>query len=201
MGGVKCVRSGEWGVCTVHGECGKWGVWGCGHCFNLSFKFCHKILIINCRQHIWFTGTTFHGYEDLGEGPGEKPAKHVMMMMATALNMSFKVPVGYFLLPDAFTSEKRAELLRNCIYHVNTTGAVVTNIVMDNCPVNYATFRRLYHSHFLQNQTHNCILYFPSFPKVNFFIRKRHFKNEYLFLNFQHFYASFLQYLSIIFLQ
>ena len=122
-------------------------------------------------------------------------------MMATALNMSFKVPVGYFLLPDAFTSEKRAELLRNCIYHVNTTGAVVTNIVMDNCPVNYATFRRLYHLHFLQNQTHNCILYFPSFPKVNFFIRKRHFKNEYLFLNFQHFYASFLQYLSIIFLQ
>ena len=104
-----------------------------------------------------------------------------MMMMATALNMSFKVPVGYFLLPDAFTSEKRAELLRNCIYHVNTTGAVVTNLVMDNCPVNYATFRRLYHLHFLQNQTHNCVLYFPSSPKVNFFIRKRHFKNEYLF--------------------
>ena len=101
-----------------------------------------------CRQHIWFTGTTFHGYEDLGEGPGEKPAKHVMMMMATALNMSFKVPVGYFLLPDAFTSEKRAELLRNCIYHVNATGVVVTNLVMDNCPVNYATFRRLYHLYF-----------------------------------------------------
>ena len=135
----------EWGVCTVHGECGKWGVWGCGHCFNLSFKFCHKILIINCRQHIWFTGTTFHGYEDLGEGPGDKPAKHVMMMMVTALNMSFKVPVGYFLLPDSFSSEKRAELLRNCIYHLNATGAVVTNLVMDNCPVNYATFRRLYH--------------------------------------------------------
>ena len=69
-------------------------------------------------------------------------------MMATALNMSFKVPVGYFLLPDAFTSEKRAELLRNCIYHVNATGVVVTNLVMDNCPVNYATFRRLYHLYF-----------------------------------------------------
>ena len=120
-------------------------------------------------------------------------------MMATALNMSFKVPVGYFLLPDAFTSEKQAELLRNCIYHVNTTGAVVTNIVMDNCPVNYATFRRLYHLHFLQNQTHNCILYFPSFPKVNFFIRKRHFKNEYLFWTFNIFMHRFYNIYQLFF--
>ena len=120
-------------------------------------------------------------------------------MMATALNMSFKVPVGYFLLPDAFTSEKRAELLRNCIYHVNTTGAVVTNLVMDNCPVNYATFRRLYHLHFLQNQTHNCILYFPSSPKVNFFIRKRHFKNEYLFWTFNIFMHRFYNIYQLFF--
>ena len=78
-----------------------------------------------------------------------------MIMMATALNMSFKVPVGYFLLPDAFTREKRTELLRNCIYHVNTTGAVVTNLVMDNCPVNYATFRRLYHLDFVTGKFTN----------------------------------------------
>lgn len=63
--------------------------------------------------------------------------------MATALNMRWKLPVAYFLIPDAFSSEKRAELLRNCIFHVNSTGAVVTSLVMDNCPVNYATFRRL----------------------------------------------------------
>lgn len=98
---------------------------------------------MSIRQHIWFTGTTFHGYEDLGDGLGEKPAKHVMMMMATALNMSWKIPVGYFLIPDAFSSEKRAELLQNCIFHLNGTGAIVTSLVMDNCPVNYATFRRL----------------------------------------------------------
>ena len=119
-----------------------------------SFWNAWKISSVICQHFLWwhvnqaahfFTGTTFYGYEDLGEGPGEKPAKHVMMMMATALNMSFKVPVGYFLLPDAFSSEKRAELLRNCIFHVNTTGAIVTNLVMDNCPVNYATYRRLYH--------------------------------------------------------
>ena len=34
------------------------------------------------------------------------------------------------------------------MYHVNATGVVVTNLVMDNCPVNYATFRRLYHLYF-----------------------------------------------------
>lgn len=95
------------------------------------------------RQHIWFTGTTFHGHEDLGDGPGSKPASHVMMIMATALNMNWKLPVAYFLISDGFTAEKRAELLRTCIYHLNNTAAVVTNIVMDNCPVNYATFRYL----------------------------------------------------------
>lgn len=98
---------------------------------------------MSIRQHVWFTGTTFYGYEDLGDGPGKNPAKHVMMVMATAVNMKWKLPIGYFLIPDSFSAEKRAELIRNCIYHVNNTGAVLTSLVMDNCPVNYATFRRL----------------------------------------------------------
>jgi hypothetical protein len=63
--------------------------------------------------------------------------------MITAVNMSWKVPVGYFLLRDGFPAQQRAELLRLCIYHLNATGAIVTNIVMDNYPVNYATFRQL----------------------------------------------------------
>lgn len=95
------------------------------------------------RQNIWFTGTTFHGHEDLGDGPGSRTATHVMMIMVTALNMSFKIPIAYFLIPDGFSAEKRADLLRTCIFHLNNSGAVVTNIVMDNCPVNYATFKRL----------------------------------------------------------
>ena len=95
------------------------------------------------RQHLWFTGTTFHGYEDIGDGPGSSPATHVMLIMVTALNMSLKIPVAYFLIPNGFSAEKRADLLRTCIFHLNNSGAVVTNIVMDNCPVNYATFRRL----------------------------------------------------------
>ena len=65
------------------------------------------------------------------------------MIMATALNMSWKLPVAYFLIPDGFSAEKREELLRTCVYHLNNTGAILTSIVMDNCPVNYATFRKL----------------------------------------------------------
>ncbi len=110
----------------------------------------HKLVIVNhikipfnFRQHIWFTGTRFHGYEDLGDGPGRKPAQYVMMLLVTSLNMDWKLPVAYFLLPNGFKSENRAELLRQCLYKLNATGAIVTNIVMDNCPVNYATFRRL----------------------------------------------------------
>lgn len=98
---------------------------------------------ISIRQHIWFTGRKFYGHEDLGEGPGDKAATHVMMIMATALNMDWKLPIAYFLLADSFSSDKRAELIRTCIFHLNNTGAVLTNLVMDNCPTNYATFRRL----------------------------------------------------------
>jgi hypothetical protein len=92
------------------------------------------------RQHIWFTGTSFFGYEDVGDGPGKNPAKHVMMIMVTALNMSWKLPVAYFLLPDSFPSQKRAELLRVCLYKLNCTGAIITNLVMDNCPGGYNDF-------------------------------------------------------------
>jgi len=57
--------------------------------------------------------------------------------------MDWKLPIAYFLLPDGFKSESRAELLRKALCKLNETGAIVTNIVMDNCPVNYATFRKL----------------------------------------------------------
>jgi hypothetical protein len=95
------------------------------------------------RQHIWYTGTRFYGFEDIGDGPGRKAAKHVMMLMVTCLNMDWKLPIAYFLLPDGFKSDGRAELLRQALQKLNETGAIVTNIVMDNCPVNYSTFRKL----------------------------------------------------------
>lgn len=98
---------------------------------------------ISIMEHIWFTGRYFYGHEDLGDGPGENAATHVMMIMATALNMDWKLPVAYFLIADSFSSDKRAELIRTCVFHLNNTSAVVTNLVMDNCPTNYATFRRL----------------------------------------------------------
>ena len=66
-----------------------------------------------------------------------------MMLIVTSLNMDWKLPVAYFLVPDGFPSQDRAELLRICLYKLNCTGAIVTNIVMDNCPLNYATFRKL----------------------------------------------------------
>ena len=50
------------------------------------------------RQHIWFNGKAFFGYEDIGDSPGTNPARHVMMLMVTSLNMEWKVPVAYFLL-------------------------------------------------------------------------------------------------------
>ena len=66
-----------------------------------------------------------------------------MSSCATSLNRDWKLPVAYFLLSDNFSGKSRSDLIRQCIYKLNITGAIVTNIVMDNCPVNYATFRFL----------------------------------------------------------
>ena len=98
---------------------------------------------ISIRKHAWFNGSHFYGYEDIGDGPGTKLAKHVMMLMVTCLNMDWKLPIAYFLIGDGFKAATRSDLIRQCIYKLNITGAIVTNVVMDNCPVNYATFRSL----------------------------------------------------------
>ncbi len=62
------------------------------------------------------------------------------MFMVTSLNMDWKLPIAYCLIADRFKSANRAELLRQCIYKLNATGAVITNIVMDT---NYTTYRSL----------------------------------------------------------
>jgi hypothetical protein len=134
--------------------------------FNKRSIYCIPII----RQHIWFTGTSFFGYEDVGDGPGKNPAKHVMMIMVTALNMSWKLPVAYFLLPDSFPSQKRAELLRVCLYKLNCTGAIITNLVMDNCPGGYNGFIKMHafykNMHFFQN-----LCFFQNLPNPDPLVR------------------------------
>ncbi len=56
-------------------------------------------------QVFWFTGKSFFGYEDIGEGQGQKPATHVMIFMVTALNMRWKLPIAHFLLIDSYWQE------------------------------------------------------------------------------------------------
>jgi hypothetical protein len=60
-----------------------------------------------CRQHIWFTESSFFGYEDIGGGLGKNPAKHVMMLMVKNLW------VGNCQLPTFFSQtafQARSEL-------------------------------------------------------------------------------------------
>ena len=66
-----------------------------------------------------------------------------MVMLATCLNEGWSLPLGYFLISAKFTAEERAIKIMECINKLNPTGAVVTNIVMDNCPVNQKTVLQL----------------------------------------------------------
>ena len=44
-------------------------------------------------------------YADLGGGKTSQPATHAMVLMCCALNASWKVPCGYFLIPSQFSAQ------------------------------------------------------------------------------------------------
>ena len=44
---------------------------------------------------------------DLGGGPTSNPASYVMVLMLTALNDSWKVPLAYFIIDDKFSGKGR----------------------------------------------------------------------------------------------
>ena len=98
---------------------------------------------VTLRQHIQVVGSNVHGFIDLGDGPGDKPATDAMVVMCTTQNAEFKLPIGYFLIEKKFSGHQRAELMRKAIELVNNTGSVITNIACDNPKVNLSMLKHL----------------------------------------------------------
>ena len=53
---------------------------------------------------------------DLGGGPTSTPATHAMVLMFTAINDSFKVPIAYFIINEKFTGKGNIHMGNNLIY-------------------------------------------------------------------------------------
>ena len=78
-----------------------------------------------------------------GGGPGSELAKQAMVFMATGLNKSWSIPIGYFLIGESVTASERANLLRIAIDQVQATGAILVNTVCDGPNVHFAMLQCL----------------------------------------------------------
>ena len=64
------------------------------------------------RKHVSWDGKKFRGYVDVGNAAEENDSSPVAM--AVAVNGSWKVPCGYFLV-DGLSGKERVNLVQVCI--------------------------------------------------------------------------------------
>ena len=86
------------------------------------------------RKHVSWNGKSFQGYVDLGcdlnDDDSAPMAKNALVFMAVALNESWKVPCGYFLI-DSLTGKERANLVTQCIQRLYDVGVTVSSLTCD----------------------------------------------------------------------
>ena len=98
---------------------------------------------MSIKKNQFLHGKSLEGNITIGEGSGYTAATHAMVLMATAINDSFKVPVGLFFINAKLPAEERAAILREAICEINRTEAVIVNTVCDNCNTNTKTLKLL----------------------------------------------------------
>ena len=68
------------------------------------------------RKHVEYSAGKSHGYVDLGSGTVDdrlQPARDALVLMAVAIDESWKVPLLYFFV-DALSGEERANIISEC---------------------------------------------------------------------------------------
>lgn len=100
---------------------------------------------IAIRRRIEWDGNKMYGYADIGNGlDGDSviQAKEAFCFLVTAINASFKVPVGYFLV-DGVSGRQRANLVKQCLERIHETGVKIVSLTFDGCPSNVAMISHL----------------------------------------------------------
>ena len=75
----------------------------------------------------------FHGYVDIGNCQIDDTtpvAKDVLVIMVVAVNTSWKVPVGYFLV-DGMSGAECANLVNEALHRLHTKGATIISLTCD----------------------------------------------------------------------
>ena len=79
----------------------------------------------------------------MGDGtPSAIEATHCMVVMVTAVNGNWKLPVSYYFV-HTLTGLQRAKLLKAVIHSVNETGVIIMGLTADNPSTNISMFENL----------------------------------------------------------
>nr|CAH7764019.1 unnamed protein product [Callosobruchus chinensis] len=95
---------------------------------------------MSIRKQVEWDGKKFHDYVDLGTNLDSDllpEAREVLCFMLVCVNLSWKMPVGYFFL-DGLSASEKAALLTSCLNFLNESGVVVTSITFDGTPTNFS---------------------------------------------------------------
>ena len=85
------------------------------------------------RKHVEWDGKRFRGFVDLGTGIDDDSvpeATDALVFMAVAVNSSWKVPCGYFLV-NGLSGNEKANLTKECIAKLHDVGVKVVSFTCD----------------------------------------------------------------------
>ena len=89
---------------------------------------------MSIRKHVEWDGKRYRGFVDLGTGIADDDslpeATDALVFMAVAVNSSWKVPCGYFLVAG-MTGEEKANLTKECIAKLHEVGVKVVSFTCD----------------------------------------------------------------------
>lgn len=100
---------------------------------------------IAIRQQVEWDGKRYQGYIDMGTGlddDGMPLAKEALTFMVVAINDSFKLPVGYFLIAGLGAIE-RANLVKQCLCKLHDVGIKIVSLTFDGCSANLSMMKFL----------------------------------------------------------
>lgn len=101
---------------------------------------------IAIRKHVSWDGKKFRGYVDVGNGVDENDsspvAKDALVLMAVAINGSWKVPCGYFFV-DGLSGKERANLVKVCIKKLSDVGVNVVSLTCDGPSCHFTMLQQL----------------------------------------------------------
>ena len=98
------------------------------------------------RKHVSWDGKRFRGYVDVGNGTDENDsspvAKEALVLIAVAVNDSWKVPCRYFFI-DGLNGKERANLVKVCIKKLSDVGVNVVSLTCDGPSCHFTMLQEL----------------------------------------------------------